>query len=399
MAEYSRLAKGSFTAASGQTAAVIDLPFLPDFVEVWNLTNIGNAAVAGNITYALWDNMIPPFTPSGKSASSTMAQVYATVTGGVAINWDTIYTNGVTGGTAPAGGIQTFQGGLALQYGPTIQITGITKANPAVVTTSAAHGYVVGDTVIMQGIALASTNNMQLLNSVPFTISAVTSTTFTIKWDASGSNYTAISGSPAGTLVKKVLYPFLYLPQDNFVSAVTLGNTTTIQTTMYSNFYVGQEVAFRVPPIWGPIQLNALPNVLIPGSPIYGYVVSITDNWTFVVNINSSAFTAFTDNFTMTAATLPGLSYMQVVPVGDVNTGGESISAGSQLYPAPLFPISSNRVSTINGPAIKGAFVNNTAQGFIIGNGTPQQQGGTGTIVTSGAEILWKAYLHDFARP
>ena len=396
MAEYSRLAKGSFTAASGQTAAVITLPFLPDFVEVWNLTNIGNAAVAGNITMAVWDNMIPPFTPAGKSASSTMVQVYNATP---ALISDTIYTNGVTGGTAPAGGIQTFQGGLALQYGPTLQISGITKANPAVVTTVANHGYVVGDTVIMQGIALATTNNMQLLNGVQFTISAVTANTFTIKWDASGSNYTAIAGSPTGTLVKKVLYPFLYLPEDNVVSAVTIGNTTTIQTTTYHNFTLGQEVAFRVPPLWGTIQLNALPNVLIPGSPIYGYVVSITDNWTFVVNINSSAFTAFTDNFLMTPATLAGLTYMQVVGVGDVNTGGESISPGSPLYPSPMFPTSTNRVSTINGPAIRGAFVNNTSQGFIIGNGTPQQQAGTGTIVTSGSEILWRAFLHDYARP
>jgi len=55
--------------------------------------------------------------------------------------------------------------------------------------------------------------------------------------------------------------------------------------------------------------------------------------------------------------------------VGDVNTGGNLISAGSPLYPSPSFPTSSGGVSTINGPAIRGAFVNNTAQGFIIGAG------------------------------
>jgi len=43
--------------------------------------------------------------------------------------------------------------------------------------------------------------------------------------------------------------------------------------------------------------------------------------------------------------------------------------AGSPLYPSPSFPTSSGGVSTINGPAIRGAFVNNTAQGFIIGAG------------------------------
>lgn len=397
MSEYSRLAKGSFTAAAGQTSAIINLPFLPDYVEIWNLTNIGSAASAGNILKAFWDNNIPPYTPSGKSASQTMVEVYNSTP---AVIFDTIYTNGVTGGTAPASGISTFQGNLLLQYGATQQIIGITKATQAVVNVTA-HGYAVGDTVILQGIALATTNNMQLLNGVPFTITAVTdSSHFTINWDTSGSNYTAISASPAGALVKKVLYPFLYLPEDNVIKSITLGATTTVSTTMYHNFEPGQEIAFRIPPSWGTTQLNSLPNNVVPGSPVYAYVTSVTDNWTFVCTTNSSAFTAFTDNFTMTAATLPGLSYPQVLAIGDVNTGGiiNGLSL-TNLYPSPQFPTSTNRVSTINGPAVRGAFVNNTAQGFIIGNGTPQQQGGTGTIVTSGAEILWHAYLHDVASP
>ena len=404
MTEYSRLAKGSFTAASGQTQAVINLPFVPDYVEVWNLTNIGAAASAGNVLRAYWDNNLPLTTPSGKSASNTMVEVYNSTP---AVIFDTIYTNGVTGGTVPAGGISTFQGGLALQYGPTFTITGITAANPAVVTTSAAHNYVVGDTVIMQGIALATTNNMQLLNAIPFTISAVTSTTFTIKWDASGGQY-ANSGFTSASLVKKVLYPFLYLPEDNFISFVTRGNTTTVTTTMYHNFEIGQEIAFRIPntTFWGLNNsgssnsfLNSLPNNLTPGSPVYGYVISITDNWTFVCSNNSSALSAYTDNSVMTNATLSGLQYPQVLAVGDVNTGGNLISAGSPLYPSPQFPTSTNRVPTINGPAIRGAFVNNTSQGFIIGNGTPQQQAGTGTIVTSLSVVLWHAYLHDLALP
>lgn len=397
MAEYSRLAKGSFTAASGQTSAIINLPFLPDFIEVWNLTNIGSAASAGNILRAYWDNNIPPYTPSGKSASQTMVEVYNSTP---AVIYDTVYTNGVTGGTVPASGISTFQGALALQYGPTQQVASTTKATNTI-TTASAHGYSIGDTVIFQGFALGTTNDMQLLNGVPFTIVTVpTSTTFTIKWNMNQSTYTDLSASPAGALVKKVLYPFLYLPEDNVISAITLGTTTTIATTMYHNFEVGQEIAFRIPTLWGTTQLNSLPNSIIPGSPVYAYVTSITDNWTFVCTTNSSAYTAYTSNFTMTASTLAGLSYPQVLAVGDVNTGGNiSGITPTLLYPPPQFPTSTNRVGTINGPAIRGAFVNNSSQGFIIGNGTPQEQAGTGTIVTSGSEILWHAYLHDYANP
>ena len=410
MAEYSRLAKGSFTAGASQTSAIITLPFAPDYVEVWNLTNIGTAATAGNITRAWWDNNIPPYTPSGKSASQTMIEVYANyavaTSPAVSVNYpifDTIYTNGVTGGTVPAGGISVFSAGLSQQFGTAFSISGITKATQAVVSTTAANGYSVGDTVILQGIALGTTNNMQLLNNVPFTIVTINSSTdFVINWNTNQSTYTAISGSPAASMVKKVLYPFLYLPQDNVISAMTLGTTTTISTTMYHNLEIGQEVAFRVPGFWGTTQLNSLPNTIIPGSPIYGYVVSLTDNWNFVVNINSTTYKAFSvNNVLATSSSLLGLTYAQVVPVGDVNTGGKSIGVynNTTLYPSPAFPLPNGQVPTINGPAIKGAFVNNTSQGFIIGNGTPQQQGGTGTIVTASSIILWHAYLHDYANP
>lgn len=403
MTEYSKIAKGSFTAGASQTSAVINLPFQPDYVEVWNLTNIGNAGSAGNITRAWWDNNIPPFTPSGKSASQTMVEVYQSST---SVIFDTIYTNGVTGGTAPASGITSFSGGLSQQFGAAQQIASIAKStSPTVVTTVNNHGYNVGDTVIMRGLFQSSTTGMPQINGVPFTITAVTSNTFSIQWNSNGSAYTALSGSPASAYVQKVLYPFLYAPEDNVIAAITPGTTTTIVTTMYHNFEPGQEVAFRIPNAWGTTQLNSLPNNTIPGSPVYGYVVSVTDNWTFVVNINSSAYTAYTNNITV--ANVVGLSYPQVLSVGDVNNGGLSIytsgvsgfTTNSPLYPPPNFPTSTNRVPTINGPAVKGAFVNNTAQGFIIGNGTPQQQAGTGTIVTASSIILWHAYLHDYASP
>jgi hypothetical protein len=384
MTEYSRMAKGNFTAASGQATAVVNLPFVPDYVELWNYTNIKTLA-ANTVFRAWWDvNLVDG------SNNPTMTEIYNNSSVTV---FDTIQT----------GGVSTFQGALGQQYGATKQIIGITKASQAVVNVTA-HGYNVGDTVIMQGIALATTNNMQLLNGVPFTIVAITDANhFTIQWDTSGSNYTAISGSPSGTLVKKVLYPFLYLPEDNVVSVITTGSTTTIKTTMYHNFEPGQEIAFRIPPFWGTTQLNSLPNNVIPGSPVYGYVTSVTDNWTFVCTINSSGFTAFTDNGTMTASTLVGLTYPQVLAVGDVNTGGiiNGLSV-TNLYPSPQFPTSTNRVSTINGPAIRGAFVNNTSQGFIIGAGIGNTDSNANTAILTPSQanvIYWHAYLHDYANP
>lgn len=387
MTEYSRMAKGSFTAV-GNGAKVINLPFVPDYVELWNYTIIKTAA-ANKVARAWWDNkLVDPVT----NANPTMVEIY---NNGSATVFDTIQTNGIS----------TFQGGLMLQYGPIYQHTGstdfsITAASPAVVTTTTAHGLQTGDVVIFSNLAQTSTTGMQQIAGIPFLITRTSATAFSINWDASGSNYTAFNSATSTNNVgsfKKVLYPDLYFPGVDFISHITTGATTTITTTAQNNFQVGQEVAFRIPRIWGTAELNSLPNTLIPGSPIYGYVISVTDDVTFVVNINSTGYTAFNPN--QTFASYPGEKWPQVVAVGDVNTGGVSISSGSPLYPSPQYSYAAlNDSSTINGPAIKGAFVNNTRQGFIIGTGITAVDT-TATMIADGNIVLWHAYLHDLAQP
>ena len=382
MAEYSRIAKGNFTATSN--SQMINLPFIPDFVEVWNYTNIKTAG-AHSVTRAWWDNKL-----FDGANNPTMIELYTS--GGTVSVFDTIQTNGIS----------TFQAGLMLQYGPVYQHTGstdfsITAANPAVVTTTTAHGLQTGDVVIFSNLAQTSTTGMQQIAGIPFMVTVSSPTAFSINWDASGSNYTAFNTATSTGNIgswKKVLYPALYFPGDNFVSFITTGATTTIKTTAQHNFVVGQEIAFRIPSIWGTTQLNSLPNAVIPGSPIYGYVVSVTDLQTFVVNINSTGYTAFNPNQTFLG--FPGEKWPQVLAVGDVNTGGVQISAGSPLYPSPKVSYATNGdSSTINGPAIQGAYVNNTRQGFIIGSGTAAVDTSS-KIMASTNLIYWHAYAHDY---
>lgn len=375
MSEYSRLAKGKFTSTGA--AQVINLPFQPDMVRFFNYTVANSAATSQNVAMGFWDvNMGQGFAIQ-QGYNATPALIYDTVT---------------------TGGISSFAAGQLLQFGPTLSISGITKASAAVVTTTANHNLASGDVVVFQGLFQSSTTGMPQINGIPFTVTVTGATTFSIPWNSNQSNYTALSGSPAGATVKKVLYPYIYFPGQTFISAISTGTTTTITTTNAHNFRTGQEVAFRVPTQWGMTQLNSLPNSVTPGSPIYGYVVSVTNYNTVVVNIDSSAYTAFNSN--QTVASVPGLSYPQIVAVGDVNTGGQAITAGSALYPAPVYmPIGTTEFSTINGPAIRGSFVNNTAQGFIIG-------AGAGTVLTTsklvGANndvIYWEAFLHDMSIP
>ncbi len=372
MTEYSRMAKGRFVATTG-VAQVVNLPFQPDVVEIRNFT--ANATPANNgVPYAFWD--------SNMGQGTAMAQYFNA-------------TPVLSTGNVTANGISTFSAGQLLQFGPTLTVTVVTKAAAAQVTTSAAHGLKSGDVVILEGLFETTTTGMPQINGIPFTVTVVDSTNFTIPWNTNQSNYTAISGAATGTpRAKKVLYPYLYFPGTTFISAITLGSTTTIDTTDAHNFVVGQEVAFRIPQEWGTVELNSLPNLLTPGAPMYGYVIAVTDYNTVVVNIDSSAYTAFNSN--QLVADVPGLSYAQIVAVGDVNTGGVQISASSPLYPSPQFmPIGTTTFNTINGPAIRGAFVNNTSMGFVVGAGSLTGLASTSLVGTTGNVILWRAYLHD----
>lgn len=376
MSEYSRLASGQVVSTGGQTAVVV--PFIPNYIAIENITR----QVAGSgVTSATWN------TDYGQGAATlstfgTGSQYIAPV--------GQSSSAGLTSGT----GFTTIQAGLALQYGPTVFLGasgGITKASAAVVTTTAAHGLVTGNWVIFQNLYQTSSTGMQQIAGIPFMVTVTGTTTFTIPWNTNQSNYTAIATGGLNTLAsfKQILYPVLYAPGASYISALTLSSTTTVVTTAPHNFFVGQEVAFRIPTSWGTTQLNSLPNVIIPGSPIYGFVTSVTNSTTFVVNINSSAYTAFNSN--QIFVNFPGEQFPQVVAVGDVNTGGFALSATSQLYPSPTIfngftSSTSVGVNTINGPAIQGSYINGTFQGFIIGSAIS----GTASDV-----IMWRAYLHD----
>jgi len=405
MAEYSKMAHGYYTVSGGTlgvsapSARIINLPFKPDYVELINYTQAITPALHG-IPFAFWDASVPPITVSSVQYD-TIVQVNAT-------DSDVTPVILTTDSVRVGGGISVFSAGQLLQFGPTYKHNSVASADfsialsgaggPTTVTTATAHGLSSGDVIIFEGLFQTSTTGMPQLNGIPFTVTVLTSTTFTIPWDTSNATYyTAFNSNTSANNAgawKKVLYPYIYFPNVAFISGITLGNTTTIDTTHAHNFVVGQEVAFRIPNQWGTVELNSLPNNLTPGAPAYGYVIAVTDYNTVVVSINSSAYTAFTVN--QTVSSVSGLSYPQIVAVGDVNTGGVQISNGSVLYPPPYYsPIGTTRVNTINGPAIQGAFVNNTSQGFIVGNAASRVDTASWVGGSNGDIMEWRAYLHD----
>lgn len=94
-----------------------------------------------------------------------------------------------------------------------------------------------------------------------------------------------------------------YSPSEFFISAISLGQQTTITTSGNHNFVVGQLVRLVIPPSFGTRQLNGQS----------GYVLSIPAANQVLLNINSSN----ADPFIASSATTKA----QILAMGDVNSG------------------------------------------------------------------------------
>ena len=383
MAEYSRFAKGHVTTLTGGGTPFINLPFQPQLVKWKNFTASTSGGATGYVPSGYWDVSM------GQGAA-----IYEVVTA---------TTLALTAATTTTGGVYSFSAGLSLQYGPLVLLgttggAGIAKTSPTVltVTTAAVHGLVPGNWVVFQNLYETSTTGMQQIAGIPFEVlSSASTTTFTIGWVGNSSNLTAIDTSATGAAgFKQILYPALYVPGISFPWSIAQSNgVVTVKTTAACNFVVGQEIAFRIPSGWGAQELNELPTVFpnnqVPASPQYFYVTSVdtaTNNCSFTFNYSGS-LSAF--NVNQTFLSFPGLKFPQVIATGDVNTGGVLYSGG-QLYPSPNVFGENQLLSspTINGPAIQGAYINNTSQGFYIG---------TTAAPTSAQVIYWEAELVDYA--
>jgi hypothetical protein len=373
MAEYSRLASGTFTTAATPVTQVVNLPFQPQRVKLLNVTSFSSPAQYSLIR-AEWDvNMGQGVAAIEYIESASSPWIDAVE-----------YVGSL--------GISTFSAGQLLQFGPQLQIASTTLATNTI-TTASPHGLSTGNVVILEGMYQSSTTGSPQISLMPFVITVTSTTAFTINWNMNQSNFTALSASPTGAYVRQVLYPWLYEPGVNYISAISLsGANVVVTTTNNHNFVVGQEIAFRIPSAYGSTQLNALPNNTTPGSPVYYYVTSLGSNTQFTCTALSAGVTAFNSN--QPVSSVPGLQLPQVLAVGDVNSGGVAYSGGA-LYPSPVFPTYSGGSPTINGPAISGAFVNNTSQGFTVGLGTGTTQT-SALLLTASSTYLWEAYLYDY---
>lgn len=112
--------------------------------------------------------------------------------------------------------------------------------------------------------------------------------------------------------------PQFYQPSVFFISAITLGETTTVTTTINNNYVIGQECRLLIPNGYGSRGLNEQT----------GLVISIPASNQVVLNINSIGVDSFIN------AGLP--TRAQIVAVGDINNG--IISSTGRVLPTTNIP-------------------------------------------------------------
>jgi hypothetical protein len=95
-----------------------------------------------------------------------------------------------------------------------------------------------------------------------------------------------------------------YQPRRFFISAISLGLTTTVTTTLDMNYVVGQEIRLIIPPPFGCRQLNGQT----------GFVIEMPSLNSVIVSIDSSTNV---DPFILSSYTTKA----QILAIGDVNTG------------------------------------------------------------------------------
>lgn len=121
------------------------------------------------------------------------------------------------------------------------------------------------------------------------------------------------------------IHPEYFLPRVFVISAIALGTSTTVTTSLNHDYVVGQNIRFLIPDTYGTRQLNERT----------GLVTSIPAANQVVVDINSNGMDAFIPSPTF------GPTPPQIVAIGDVNTGAINTTG---------------RINT--GTFIEGSFIN-----------------------------------------
>jgi hypothetical protein len=208
-------------------------------------------------------------------------------------------------------------------------------------TLTNANVYQTGDVVLLE-----STTGALQFSGIPWSVVVTGANTYNLGITGTTFDASAFVAAATNVVTKKVNFPTVFTPYLSYIVALTRGATTTVVTSAPHGLAAGDTVRLVIPSPWGTTQISGQ----------QGVVASVTNAITFVVNIDSSAATAFA--FPTTAQAAAGVTWPQVIPFGDA-AGAFDLSA-----------------------------TDNDFQGVIIGNSATA---GAAILSANSALVLWRA--------
>lgn len=278
------IGQGSFVVPATIVPVNIAIPSGVDWMYVINQTRQGTVGGANAFGFRYyWQR--------GMAAGSALVEFYAN--GGAV----------VTGDRITVGGFTLFDPTQNVIGNP-IATTASTNATRPVVSTATTTGLVANVSVVrMSNTAQTDVNGIDMVvgavnAGVSFTLLAASNALATAPGAIGGAGfYRVVNTDP------------LFYPRRRFVTNITQAAAAQVSTSVAHGYLVGQAVRFNIPSVSGMVQLNPTQD----NNFLTATVASVVDAFNFTINVDTSAFTAFT---WPTIAQQPS-SFPEVTPVGE----------------------------------------------------------------------------------
>lgn len=371
------LGQGTFVATGTTTGNVTDqgnpviiqVPSGVDWIRVRNFTKWGvngnSAAVFNGVGNAFvgYDFYWQRGMPQGSAMVSYKANGAGTsVSDTLLAGGFTLFDpSGQSGSTA------------APLIGPAVATTASTNATRPVVSTASTAGIAVGTVVRMSNTAQTDVNGIDMV------VGAVTlNTNFTLL--AASNALATAPGAIGGAGFYRIVYvdsPFY--PRKRFITNITRAVNANVSTSVAHGLTPGQVIRFLIPAVSGMTQLNPTPQ----NNYLYATVVTVVDDYNITIDIDTTAFTAFTyPTIAQQASSFPELH-----PVGE-NTAASLASITAQVP-----TVGGIQIPNTNTGILADSTVNTLFLGMILGAGgngtalTTPILGPSGSITTAGGVV------------
>jgi len=338
------LQQGRFTVAAGVPSKIIQIPANADFMFVRNFTQtgvVGQVAARGTSFY--WQR--------GMAAGSAFVN-YKT-NGLLTDNSDTIALGGFTLYDASGQSI-----GALPRLGAPVAFTGISNAVQPVVLTANTAGLIDDRSVVRLFLNAGDTALASNVLGIDFVIdTVVANTSFVLKGPLANA-----PGITTGTgQWRAVNYDPLYYPRNRVVTNITQAVNAAVTTSVFHQMTPGQAIRLSIPKLSGMIELNStqLNNFA------YATVVSVVSELVFTIDVDTTAYTAFT--FPTVAQINLGSQMPEMTPFGE-NTAVSLTNVLSLQVPRE-YSSTGDQINETQSGILADATVNTGFLGMVLGTG------------------------------